>query len=491
MPDKKISQLTPTTTVDLADQYALARGSGNFHVSYNTLKTNLSVNTSSFVKTVNAVAPDSTGNVTVSLTAVETGTSASMRAYSSSGLFTEGDVWVISGESGSLSSSNGDSYIYSGDNTLLRLSGLDTAGNDTRYVNVSGDTMTGDLILNGAPTTNNQAATKAYVDGLTTNGTNGQTIRFNGTTPTSNSFLFNNGSQIGVGTTTPKANLHVNSNMKIGSSTLNRDYMQVVVTGGTGSIVNVNEVFKLHASGSTSTLELRSDARDIEIIPGDEAVVKGPLVVNDGSSAKSGEQIKITTVASQNPGIEFDAGAVGGNIFMSGSEGNFYVGSRAGFPDNSRNISADEPTLSHHLTTKNYVDGLATGTSWAGGYLSGQGAYANKYDLTTTFNSSNGNISWSAANDEWTIAGGGTFLISTNGYWQDVNSKTVQIRYSTTAGTGATGGTLLAAQAADTTARRWDFFATLTTTSTVYLWVHNLSGTGIVRNWKIQIQRLY
>ena len=50
MADKKISQLTPTTTVDLADQYAIARGSGNFHVSYNTLKTNLSVNTSSFVK---------------------------------------------------------------------------------------------------------------------------------------------------------------------------------------------------------------------------------------------------------------------------------------------------------------------------------------------------------------------------------------------------------------------------------------------------------
>jgi hypothetical protein len=205
MADKRISQLTPTTTVDLADQYAIARGSSNFHVSYNTLKTELSVNTSSFVKTVNAVAPDSVGNVTVSLTAVETGTSASMRAYSSSGLFTEGDVWVISGESGSASGSNGDSYIYSGENTLLRLSGPDTAANDARYVNVSGDTMTGDLILNGAPTTNNQAATKAYVDGLTTNGTNGQTIRFNGTTQTANSFLYNSGTQVAVGTTSPDA----------------------------------------------------------------------------------------------------------------------------------------------------------------------------------------------------------------------------------------------------------------------------------------------
>ena len=216
MADKKISQLTPTTTVDLADQYAIARGSGNFHVSYNTLKTNLSVNTSSFVKTVNAVAPDSVGNVTVSLTAVETGTSASMRAYSSSGLFSEGDVWVVSGESGSSSGSNGESYIYSGENTLLRLSGLDTATNDARYVNVSGDTMTGDLILNGAPTTNNQAVNKAYVDGLTTNGIDGQTIRFNGTTPTANSLLYNNGTNIGIGTVTPSTKLEVNGTGKFG-----------------------------------------------------------------------------------------------------------------------------------------------------------------------------------------------------------------------------------------------------------------------------------
>lgn len=35
---------------------------------------------------------------------------------------------------------------------------------DARYLRLSGGTMTGALILNGAPTANNQAATKAYVD---------------------------------------------------------------------------------------------------------------------------------------------------------------------------------------------------------------------------------------------------------------------------------------------------------------------------------------
>lgn len=35
---------------------------------------------------------------------------------------------------------------------------------DARYLQLSGGTMTGSLILNGAPTADNQAATKAYVD---------------------------------------------------------------------------------------------------------------------------------------------------------------------------------------------------------------------------------------------------------------------------------------------------------------------------------------
>jgi hypothetical protein len=42
---------------------------------------------------------------------------------------------------------------------------------DPIYVNVSGDTMTGFLTLNASPTTSLHAATKAYVDGLSTSGT--------------------------------------------------------------------------------------------------------------------------------------------------------------------------------------------------------------------------------------------------------------------------------------------------------------------------------
>jgi hypothetical protein len=41
---------------------------------------------------------------------------------------------------------------------------IDTINGDVRYVNTSGDTMTGLLTLSGDPATTNQAATKHYVD---------------------------------------------------------------------------------------------------------------------------------------------------------------------------------------------------------------------------------------------------------------------------------------------------------------------------------------
>jgi len=126
--------------------------------------------TSSFVKTVNGIAPDPiTGNANTSLTAVSTGTSASMLAASSSGNLDNGEVWIIAGQTGgdpvSGSGSNGESYIFdSGSGQLYKLANTDQAENDVRYVIKSGDTMAGNLILNADPTLALQATTKQYVD---------------------------------------------------------------------------------------------------------------------------------------------------------------------------------------------------------------------------------------------------------------------------------------------------------------------------------------
>jgi hypothetical protein len=145
-----------TSSIAQANEIVFTKGDGTTF--------SITQDTSSYVKTVNAASPDPSGNVTVSLTSVETGTSASMLAASSSGTLNEGDVWVVSGESGSLSGSNGEAFIYSSTDGLLSISPSQQGINDQRYVFKFGDTMTGQLILNGNPTNVLGATPKQYVD---------------------------------------------------------------------------------------------------------------------------------------------------------------------------------------------------------------------------------------------------------------------------------------------------------------------------------------
>ena len=154
-----------TSSTRQVDTLTITKGDGTtFDVTHDT---------SSFVKTVNLAQPNPVnGNVSIAIQSVETGTSASMLAASSSGTFNEGDIWVVSGETGGGpfgSGSNGKAYIFNSGSTpgsgeLLPLYSISEAENDVRYVQVAGDTMTGALILSQDPTNVLGAATKQYVD---------------------------------------------------------------------------------------------------------------------------------------------------------------------------------------------------------------------------------------------------------------------------------------------------------------------------------------
>ena len=103
------------------------------------------------------------------------------------------------------------------------------------------------------PTSAQDAATKAYVDSRGTTGTNGQTIRFNGGVPTANSLIFNNGTDVGIGTTSPVAHLHVQdggtTTIRVGRGDLSpdRDFLEIVSSGISGSFKNVNEHLAIQA----------------------------------------------------------------------------------------------------------------------------------------------------------------------------------------------------------------------------------------------------
>jgi len=70
-------------------------------------------------------------------------------------------------------------------------------------------------VIVGAPTVADHAATKSYVDstagGGVGAGTSGQTLRHNGTSWVANSVLYNNGTNIGIGTTNPFAKITIPS----------------------------------------------------------------------------------------------------------------------------------------------------------------------------------------------------------------------------------------------------------------------------------------
>ena len=206
---------------------------------------NITQDTSSFVKTVNAASPDANGNVAVSITSVESGTSSSMLAASSSGALNEGDVWVVAGESGSLSGSNGEAYIYSDSDGLLSISPSQQGVNDQRYVFKFGDTMTGQLILNGSPTNVLGAAPKQYVDPAYTGslitssslGVNTLTLRTRG--GATETHTFNSSSYAVTASHAATASFVTSSNVQGphgANSVVTASYALVAGSGGGGDI---------------------------------------------------------------------------------------------------------------------------------------------------------------------------------------------------------------------------------------------------------------
>ena len=110
-------------------------------------------------KSVNGIVPDAVGNIAISLASVHTGTNDARNDYAAA----EGEFWVVSGDSDT--NSDGASYIYDADTSAwLPVGGSDIAANDARYINASGDIMTGYLRLHANPNNALHPATKDYVD---------------------------------------------------------------------------------------------------------------------------------------------------------------------------------------------------------------------------------------------------------------------------------------------------------------------------------------
>lgn len=118
-----------------------------------------SSNIQATVRQVNGQDPDPvTGNISTALTAVETGTSASLVQSSSgaiTGSITNGTVWVISNDGDA--TKNGDTYIFKSGSVgqWYQISPLDEVAGDARYVRLSATStqnITSSLVISGSTT---------------------------------------------------------------------------------------------------------------------------------------------------------------------------------------------------------------------------------------------------------------------------------------------------------------------------------------------------
>ena len=110
------------------------------------------------VLSVNNITPDANGNVNFVFTTTKTG-SMDQRLDSDE----NGTIYVVNGDSDS--DSNGMTFTYT-DSGWVRMLGYTDKENESRYVDLIGDTMTGPLLLSREPQSDSEAATKAYVDGF-------------------------------------------------------------------------------------------------------------------------------------------------------------------------------------------------------------------------------------------------------------------------------------------------------------------------------------
>lgn len=147
-----------TTSIITASSVVTAADAGKAPIIDGTGKLDISTIPLGVVKSVNAVNPDSAGNVVLSLTATQAGTLAARPAAPA-----DGTIYVVAGDP--TPGNNGKTYVYVTANAAwYQVSSFDTAFNDARYAQLAGATMTGNLVLAGDPTAALQAATKQYVD---------------------------------------------------------------------------------------------------------------------------------------------------------------------------------------------------------------------------------------------------------------------------------------------------------------------------------------
>jgi len=261
-------------------------------------------------------------------------------------------------------------------------------------LDVSGTGRFTNPVIVGTPTGDTHAATKSYVDsaagGGVGAGSSGQTLRHDGTSWVGSSLLYNNGTNVGIGTTSPGTYKRLDivgvntGGYSVGiQSTDGGGALEMTTFGGTGTLMSV---FNVAGSGNYLQFRVENSAKVTILNNGNVGIgtttpgSKLELNLASGSLAMS-----IKRGASSVINLGSGSGSTGDNgilqMFHDGAEkirlyttGNSWItGGNVGIGDTTPTYKLDvagtgrftspvivgTPTGDTHAATKSYVDSAA------------------------------------------------------------------------------------------------------------------------------------
>jgi hypothetical protein len=185
--------------------------------------------------------------------------------------------------------------------------------------------------------------------GVTGSGTDNYVPKFNGTTAIENSIIYDNGTNVGIGTSSPSAKLEVN---------------------GTFNVNNIGDrvIIADPSSGTFSIGDLDAVNGEAQIV-GDSNTIK---INNNGSTTLTASINNRIGIGTTNPDAKLDIQASGTaqtSILGRGQDGNFKLTTRQDVSTNTDGSVIGEIGLDY-ITNRNTAVRFHRGVSTTGGFIS-------------------------------------------------------------------------------------------------------------------------
>jgi len=278
------------------------------------------------VATVNGSVPDESGNVNIPIGNVYTGpttTTGDFGTIEIGGTPQEGDIYVVNSDAPD-PAQVGNTYIYDADNMeWIAIDPFNAALYDPRYVNVTGDTMVGNLDMNGntvtdlgSPINATDATPKSYVDNIQLIDNNNGTfslIKPNGTidivskaTLTENTdgtytFDNNDGNPITIDVSALETTTSLTDNGNQTFTYINEDNVSTTFSIADNDNDTTNELQTVESTDGSVTVSANGNDFDLSVTPFDDTALQSQITENaDDIDAIEAEQSTQNTAITAN-----------------------------------------------------------------------------------------------------------------------------------------------------------------------------------------------